>query len=87
MGLVRRAQWDQHGCPSKREKRASLEGSCVPVLDARSRDHTRRLAHPVFPSLAHACCRSSFVVRELRFTRDGSSLCYTPSVLSLITAA
>jgi hypothetical protein len=25
--LVRRPQWDQHGCHSMREKRASLEGS------------------------------------------------------------
>jgi hypothetical protein len=25
--LARRPQWDQHGCPSKNEKQASLEGS------------------------------------------------------------
>lgn len=26
-GLVRRAQWDQHGCPSKRGKASKLGGS------------------------------------------------------------
>jgi hypothetical protein len=26
-GLVRRPNVDQHGCPSKKEKRASLEGA------------------------------------------------------------
>lgn len=27
--LVRRPQWDQHGCHSMREKRASLEGPFI----------------------------------------------------------
>ena len=31
--LVRRPQWDQHGCHSMREKRASLEGACEGRLD------------------------------------------------------
>ena len=30
--LARRPQWDQHGCHSKREKQASLEGSFVESL-------------------------------------------------------
>ena len=33
--FARRPQWDQHGCHSKREKQASLEGSFI-SLDARS---------------------------------------------------
>ena len=37
--LARRPQWDQHGCHSKREMRASLEGSLkrMRVFDARSK--------------------------------------------------
>ena len=31
--LARRPQWDQHGCHSKREMRASLEGSLEGRLD------------------------------------------------------
>jgi len=31
--LARRPQWDQHGCHSWREKRASLEGACEGRLD------------------------------------------------------
>ena len=30
--LARRPQWDQHGCHSKREKQASLEGPFVESL-------------------------------------------------------
>jgi hypothetical protein len=33
--LARRPQWDQHGCHSKKEKRASLEGSSIGKLLAR----------------------------------------------------
>ena len=33
--LVRRAQWDQHGCHSMREKRASLEGSFIWTVGTR----------------------------------------------------
>ena len=30
--LARRPQWDQHGCHSKREKQASLQGTYVESL-------------------------------------------------------
>ena len=44
-GLVRRPHVDQHGCPSRREKQASLEGAFI-SFDARNRGSTRLHASP-----------------------------------------
>ena len=47
--LARRPQWDQNGCHSKREKRASLEGSIKWMTVARCAQWGIHQATPVWP--------------------------------------
>src|SRR4249920_2275463 len=45
--LARRPQWDQHGCHSKREKQASMDGSIRCMMVARCAQLRAALATPL----------------------------------------